>query len=32
VWQIVSTNDDAREIHHAVTLAVADANTDEPVR
>jgi hypothetical protein len=32
VWQIVSTNDDAREIHHAVTLAVADANTDAPVR
>jgi len=32
VWQIVSTNDDTLEIQHSVTLAVADADTDEPVR
>jgi hypothetical protein len=32
VWQIVSDNRDTDEVHHAVTLAVADADTDEPVR
>lgn len=32
LWQIVSTNDDAGEIHHSVTLAVADAHSEAPVR
>jgi hypothetical protein len=32
IWEIVSTNLEAEEIHHAVTLAVASAETDEPVR
>jgi hypothetical protein len=32
IWEIVSTNADTEEIHHAAMLAIASAETDEPVR
>jgi hypothetical protein len=32
IWEIVSTNSEAEQIHHSVMLAVASAETDEPVR
>lgn len=32
IWEIVSTNEETEEIHHAVMLAVASTETDEPVR
>jgi hypothetical protein len=31
IWQIVSTNTDTEEIHHVTMLAIASAETDEPV-
>jgi hypothetical protein len=32
IWEIVSTNTDTEEIHHVTMLAIASAETDEPVR
>jgi hypothetical protein len=32
IWEIVSNNYEAKEIHHSVMLAVASTETDEPVR
>ena len=32
IWEIVATNDETEEIHRSVMLAVASAETDEPVR
>jgi len=32
IWQIVATDGDSQRIHHAAMLAVANANTNEPIR
>jgi hypothetical protein len=32
IWQVVTVNWEINSIHHAATLAVASATTDEPVR
>lgn len=32
IWQVVTANFDAYSIHHATTLAVASATTEEPVQ
>jgi hypothetical protein len=32
IWQLVSTNEETEEIDHSVMLAIASAETDDPVR